>query len=450
MKRSLEQYQLEALSYLDARRDSGKEGGSLFMDMRLGKSWPSDEWIERNGLWDKALILCPAKVLPAWLYELSFHPNQKKFMFVGTKSRKTEYRDRLANGEWKGTVVASYASAVNYDLLSLSPKAIILDESYILANAGNIASRYIWDTPRPHGQFRIGLSGSPFAEDISQLVSQYICIDGHLGPYTKPWDYFEKNSYTDRFGKLTLYRGQAEMLEEYMKANSFCRTRAQVGVGGGKNYQRIWCDLPENLRVMHNEIASNTTINSRDRFSKLWMLCSGISAGEEGEVESFHRHQALCEWLSRKDAPKKVVIFCKFLSEIRTLKEWLLRLHPNVLSMNGSVTYDKQLENEDLFRNWDSGYAVLQEDAFKMGLDFSSSDTLIYFSNSTSGDARNQSEDRIIHRNKKHDVDIIDLCCRQAACSYVADMVRDKTITAREVLSRGMNYIGVIEKWQEK
>lgn len=424
------------------------------MQMRLGKSWVALLFCLTHSKL-RTLIVCPAKVLPSWIHECSLD-GVTPLIFAGTKSKKTKLREKIPSSK---VVIATYESVRNYNLLECGWDFRILDETYRLAKPGSKKSAMMWENHGP--EFVIGLSGNPGAETPLDLVSQYIAVDGCIGPYTTPYSFYEDNCEINALGKYQLKRGQDELIRKWMRTQSFCLTREEAGVGGGKEYGRIYCEMPEELRLFYNEVVQDVlfektwTVNGKQvkldplmRANWLWEMTSGILPGTKAEVKYTHKIDAVVEWVKDRGI-RKVVFMSTFVDECQKLTDALIRSGRRVACMTGTTSMARQLEVQKLFDSGELDDVVLQEDAFSMGLNFAASDTLIYLGNSLKGDSRTQSEDRIIHLDKTYDVWIYDVCCRGGADSYVADRMHDKRDLATELVTQGAQYLKEIEKWTE-
>lgn len=456
MPRVMKPYQLSALQYLTKRRREGKLGGTLWMEMRLGKSWVAVEFIKQEGF-SRVLILCPSKPIASWIDELRLNDLPLR-VFVGTRKKKLAMLTETAQKE--GIWVATYESARTYGLLKPGLwDCMVLDETYRLAKPGSRKSRSLWEWHGP--EFRIGLSGNPGAETPLDLVAQYIAVDGNLGPYTTPFDYYLNHTEVSRFGGYTLKKGEDQQFSHWMKENSFCMTRAEAGVGGGKEYGKIYCELPASLRTLYNSIVDDTTFQNRyerngekirldplTRMNWLWQITSGIEPRSGAKLVSTHKQEAVVEWMKERGL-KKAVILAHFVDECKAMAEILNHNGIVAEAMDGHTTMKNQLAIQAKFNQGLVDTVVLEVDAFAMGLNFSASDTIIYISNSMSGDIRCQSEDRIIHLAKEYDVWIYDVVCRGGVDGYIAEMVRNKTIQSRELMAQGISKLEKIDVWNE-
>jgi superfamily II DNA or RNA helicase len=95
----------------------------------------------------------------------------------------------------------------------------------------------------------------------------------------------------------------------------------------------------------------------------------------------------------------------------------------------GAVPPHEREAIRESFQRGDIKVVVCQEDCVKAGLDFSAADTIFYFSNSLSGDARIQSEDRIVHLSKTGKIVlIVDIVVEDSVDDIILDMVSGKKI----------------------
>ena len=429
-------YQNRATDYLSLRMGLGYLGATLFMVMRLGKSWSVIRFAEKyKDRFKKVLVLGPAKPIHSWVGELDL-AGIESYPLTGTGKKKKI--DKIPE---QGFILSSYKTAMLYDLLSLDWDMVVFDESFLFAKPGTKRSHYLLEARKKNRWFAVGLSGNPEAESALDLVMQYMVVDGNLGPYTSPYEFLEVNTYVDSFGKPKLFPGQEDLIHNYMRENSFCLTREQARVGGPKEYGKIICELPEEWRIQYNAAMKEEKLI---RHGKLQRICSAVTSkedAEEGECLSEFKMDAVMESGLLQD---RAVFFVKYLSEGRMAAH---RLGTEFLH---GGTSEKKLT--DTMKKWRSGeikYIVLQETAFKMGQNFSEANQIIGLSNTCSGDDRTQFEDRCIHLEKKDPVLILDVVCRFGIDGYIAEMVKDKRHTSQSILQECAGRVKEIDPWQE-
>lgn len=426
------------------------------MEMRLGKSWVALLFALMFSK-GRILILCPSKPIVSWLHECQLN-SVEPLVFVGTKAKKIKLLSQLSKYR---VVISTYSSAIKYGLLKDEAgfDIKILDETYKLSKASSERSGYLCNNRGT--SFNIGLSGNPGAETPLDLVPQYIAVDGNIGPYTTVWDFYKDNCQLSPFKTYELKPGQDEQIRTWMRNNSFCMTRKEAGVGGGKEYGRIFCELPEEARTLYNGIVEDTIfkktwefggkqvkLDALTRANVLWRLTSGILPSTDAKVEYTHKLKAVAKWMIDNNQ-RKVVILANFIDECRKMHKELQAVGIRSAWMDGSTTMKKQLGIQEKFNSNEIEAVVLEERAFAMGLNFSAADVIIYVSNSLAGDDRTQSEDRIIHLDKRYDVWVYDVCCRGGADGYIADMVHTKRDVAYELMAQGARCFKEIEKWTE-
>jgi SNF2 family DNA or RNA helicase len=121
---------------------------------------------------------------------------------------------------------------------------------------------------------------------------------------------------------------------------------------------------------------------------------------------------------------------CAYIHEIRALEQAIKLEGMTVEIIDGSVPMAKREMIRDLFQRGKIKIVIGEVDAVKAGLDFSSADTVVYFSNSLSGDARIQSEDRVVHLRKTGmTVLIVDIVVEESSDEDILDLLIDKKIT---------------------
>jgi len=445
MRHTFEPYQEEGLQYLHSRYQAGYDGGLLLMQMRLGKSSVALRFVRElrdRGLPCRTLILAPLKAIPDWIteYETEMEAGQPALL-IGNPKRKNE---TLATEP--ALLISPYKSAQKYDLLRTEQwDVIILDELYLMARASSMRTDYFLTNHVSNPTFTLGLTGSIRGERDVDVVPQAICVCGSFGGYTRVWEYLEQRTTLSLYGKPILNPGEKENIDKWLVDNAFIMTRKAADVGGGKEYGKLWCEMPAPLRAQYNEELKK---KGMERFNALWTLCSGMIPSQTEKLEYYHKAERLHDFLTEEYPTGSVVVFGRFVAELRDTCKFLKSKGITADYLYGESSTEKQIKVRSAFAAGDIRVLFLQEDAYKMGINASKADVFIYMTNSTSGDARIQSEDRGIHRSKRHNVYILDLVCRHGLDSLWADAVREKDANSQELMSRCLNQTKAVETWE--
>ena len=446
MRHSFEPYQEAGLQYLLGRYQDGYEGALLLMQMRLGKSSVALRFIrtiQEQGLPCRTLILAPLKAIPDWMEEFrtEFETEEYPALLIGTPTKK---KKTLANKP--PLLISPYKSAKIYDLLRTEHwDFVILDELYLLARASSMRTDYFITNHLPHPAMTVGLTGSIRGERDTDVIPQAIATCGSFGGYTKVWQYLEERTTLSLYGKPILNPGEKENIDAWLVENAYIMTRKEAQVGGGKEYGKLWCEMPSELRTLYNEELQG---KGMERFNKLWTLCSGMLPGNTEKLWYYHKAERLLEFLTEEYPEGLVVVFGRFVAELRDTCLFLRNNGITAEYLYGESSTEKQIRVRSAFARGDVRVMFLQEDAYKMGINASAADVFIYMTNSTSGDSRIQSEDRGVHRSKLHNVYILDLVCRHGLDSLWADAVREKDADSQELMSRCLQKTKAVDKWE--
>ncbi len=139
--------------------------------------------------------------------------------------------------------------------------------------------------------------------------------------------------------------------------------------------------------------------------------------------------------LVKEEIDGKILVWCRFKAEV-----WFIARHLNQNRIQNVVItgdYGKE-QRKEIKKEFDSDpqckVAVLTEASCAKGQDWSSADTAIYYSNEWSNDLRGQSEDRLVHLEKKNPVLIIDLITENSVDEQVVEGLRTKEFDSKLIM----------------
>ena len=389
-------YQKEALKYT-FKTDSP----ALFMDMRLGKSvvyvFRSRSYKGRN------LIVCPISAFLGWTELLPDH--------VILYGSRTERLDKLRETH-KYYIINWDGFRIIPEIASLNWNSIVLDESTQIKSPTSSTSKFFCRFFR-NVKYKWILSGTPDLEDPMDLIQQLNFIYDFHNYYTFRQKYcYPSGSFLD-FKPNT--QGQYKLAKGL--AGCFVKKRHEVNFLCTKIYQKKVLILPDRIRKIYDTCEeefileykdySLKTLYSAQRAIWLRLLSSGIL--QTAKDPNLHK----LVWKTKIDAlvellntiQEQVIVWTTFRIEF----EYLQKAITDAAFINGSTPVKARA---DIIKNFNLGKfkrLVAQPECFKFGADFSKASCMIYFSQPNSAITRSQTEDRVVHLNKKNPVLIMDL-----------------------------------------
>lgn len=307
--------------------------------------------------------------------------------------------------------------------------------------------------------YRRILTGTPVTKNPLDLYPQFYFLDPDILGYNN-W-YSFKNRYAVEqvqfagarsFLKITGYQNIEELIEKISK-HSFRVLKKDCLDLPDKIYKKqfyqlnseqlkIYVDLKNDsvafpgiptsdeslLELILNGTDSVTAENALKKLLRLQQILSGVVPLESGTVYNiFDSHaenpriQALNEAL--EDASEKVIIWCRFTHEIKTLCEYFSK---NSVGYFGEMTARDREESFCLFKAEKSIRFLIANQSMGTGWTMNEATTVIYYSNSFNLEHRLQSEDRCHRIGQKNNVTYIDIIAEQTIDEHILRNLQQK------------------------
>lgn len=432
-------HQVKALKVLLANR-----GGGLFMEMGTGKSKVAIDFIGAAHMkWgvNKALIVCGKSYLGVWNSEIPKH-------------MPDEIRDqveiRLINYDkvWRDLDLAEWVSD--------GVTAIVCDESHKIKNAQARRSKAMHALARRSG-FRVALSGTPIAKGPLDLFSQFKFIDE--GIYGSSWTQFKKRySRWGGYGGFTLIR-YVKLKELYDKIKDVIYqvkkvdcldlpkyTHEIVPVRLGKEARSIYNTMAQEsiVQISEGEVATAPIVLSR--LLRLSQITGGWLRLESGEYTrvGMDKYNALDGLLgefveqenTRQGEVHKVVVFCRFLRELKDVVELGKKHGYTVLPLHGKVS---TAQREQRIAAFDEAHKrllfVAQIDTGAEGISLVAASEAVFYSHNYNYAQFDQACARLHRIGQKRAVTYYHFIARDSVDEAVWLALRSKRDLAKLVLS---------------
>lgn len=416
------------------------------MQMRLGKSLALIRWIRRYKNCYRNLIIAPKTVLLAW--EQEFH--KEGIEPIPLIEMTIKKRKEILDSGKQGWYLLSYA-AIPYmkeTILNGSFDSITCDEATCIKNPGAKVTKILLKAAK-NVRVRACLSGEPAPEDWSNIWTQMAFVNGgtwmgHSNYYTWEKEHFLFFGFTRVLPTTNLVKIKAKFHED-----AHVVTRNQAGIKDEKIYQTLADSLDDDTKKVYDSI------------EKTWQLPTDVAPS----VEDMTKHSiVVVTWLRRitggflprndgtleqipcwkydeiqkiiNNTTRSIVVWCAFNAEIERLSNLFKTWRISSRTITGDVVQAERREIINSFQQDKFKVLLLQTKCGQYGLDLSSADTSVYFSNHYSYELRAQSEERIFMPGKTRDLLIIDLMSKGTIDEEVRETLRSKKSDARLLLSR--------------
>ena len=464
--RPLFPHQERALDHLNSVRH-----GALFMEMRLGKTLTVIRWVQSKPEVERVLIVAPVTVLAAWEKELraegerftrveGSHAWKRRMLstpvgesgrrwflvgyeavralptIAGVEVRTLQNHDPKVKK--KRRVVKPCSGGWEFDV-------VVLDESTKIKNPSALITRVCLVGFRG-ALHRIILSGLPNPESVMNYWAQFAFLRGRFMGYKSFWHWRSRFFEADPDGwEWEPLPKTEEAIRTQAAAASFVLSRKDAGLGERRIYQEHEVEMTPLQRRTYREVLGSFAWDGGEttlaivQLTWLHRIAGGFTPDGKG-VLGVGKFNALQSLLEDELEGQNVVVWFRFNAEIAHAYA-VLRARGIPCRMLTGVTIPDQ--RADAVREFGNGTRVLllQEAIGQFGLDLSAASTAIYFSNAFSPEQRAQSEDRILHPQKKEPLLFIDLLSRGSMDREVLGLLQEKVSDAKMFLRALSRYV---------
>lgn len=414
-------------------------GGALIMEPRTGKSKVTVDWlcvqVMKKRL-DRALIICPNRVMGTWVHELLTHAPVRVHITVWDRTERARGVPPTPPG------YELYVVLVNFDAFGVpgkrtksgrrskasgrfktrsdiqkwiagKPAACVVDESHKLKSPSGKASNMIVSM-RDWFPYRLILTGTPMTKanrafDI-YMQWQFLNPDrfadlprvSDFKNYYGRWT--TKNNYPQFLGPKNL--GD---LHRRMRQDAFIVRRDQCFDLPPREDRVIRVPLTTSRTTYEQMAQEMVAIINEDKTAeasiklvqalRLAQITSGFVTLDDGTTErlGFEKADALRTILEDEfDKDQKIVVVARWKPDLDLIEDMSRELGGSVWSIRGGVPRDVTDQAIVDFRNHDgAGVMVLQPSAASLGIDLSTAAHLVWYSHTPSWVDFTQTCDRI-------------------------------------------------------
>ncbi len=450
---------------------------ALLMEMGTGKTKVGIDtaaWLYQNDKIDMMVVVAPNGVHENWIdRELPKHmvdqANYRGAVWqAGMGKRKTAaMEDMLYDREHPGLKVL----AMNVEAFGSTDKAtkllrklcnmfrvmLIVDESTKIKTPGATCTRKL-TTIGKYAAYKRIMTGSPVTNSPLDVFAQFRFLGDYLRftNFTSFKNHYaewkiEHNHKTDRdYPVLTGYKNIDE-LTRLMDKVSYRVTKKECLDLPEKVYtRRTYAMTPDQKKAyvamrdkMEAEIieaAGPTLLNVQvsnvlTKMLRLQQITSGYVVPEAGadavdlfKEDRFNPRMRVLKEVTDELAGK-AIIWCRFQPDIQRVSRYLRKEfgQGSVVEYHGKVSKADRSANVDAFQdNPDVRWFIGQQHAGGYGLTLTAAETVVYYSNDFSLEARLQSEDRAHRIGQKKNVLYVDIECPGTVDTKIINALRGK------------------------
>lgn len=420
---------------------------ALFMEQGTGKTLVAiglSLYRHKRGQVRKVLIITPDSVMGEWVRQYQEHVSSRAVRVTELKGKIVERRKWLNTHRYHGkgpleVVIANYVTLreLTPELIKWKPDMVVLDESQKIKNRRAKQSKAAHKLGKTV-KYRYLLTGTPVSESPLDLWSQYKFLD----PKIFPSSYAE---FQDRYAVMGGF--QRKEVKGYRRLEEFAEKAHSIAYRVTKEEA---LDLPETLdQTLRFELSAQEHRHYRDmhkdfilKFSdnyavsapmvltqlmKLQQIASGFVIDENGETVSWpsSKLKVLRETLEVIPKHRKVVIFAKFLYEIRMVADLCKKLGISVLTLSGE-TQDRQSVINRFQREEDPRVLVIQTATGGLGITLTKASYAIFYSMSHSYVDYDQARARVYRIGQENKVTYLHLVGKDTVEEDILQAVQTK------------------------
>lgn len=464
----------------------GRESFASFLEQGLGKTKvdldDTADWFRRGRI-STLIVVAPNGVHLAWRGQIEIHlPDDVPRVVLswrGGLSRKDEdiwcrSRDR------KLTVIL-----MNVEALSTSTRAkdlvwsaagpfakITIDESTRIKHPTTARTKFLLKVGRRCAVRRI-LTGTPVTQSPFDLYSQFLFLDPKIlgfssyhsfcaryAEYVTEQAFRRGRKVVDpktgelvdaekwKYQKLVRYRRMSE-LSDLIQPHCVRYRKEDCLDLPEKIYKTIPVQLTKEQRKLYSsmdkdgiaefdsfEVLAPTRLS---RLTKMQQIVSGFLYDESGNAIRIEGENPKIEALKSvvEDHPGKTIVVARFRHEIELIQEALFALNAGkVMTMHGGVPAQQRRDNQDRFQNDPEARFYVAMESTLIGWNLTAAETMIYFTNEFSYEARYQSEDRAHRIGQTRHVVYVDLVGERTVDERVLSVLNECRKNAELVIDR--------------
>ena len=416
-------------------------GGALLMEPRTGKSKVVIDWLSvlvQQRKIDRAMIICPNRVMGTWVREIHLHCPLRVHITVGdaeerargVPARPPGYQlyllvvnfeafgvpgKRLASGRRSKASGRFKVRSNIWKWLDGKPAACVVDESHKIKSPSGRAANMIV-LLRDSFEYRAILTGTPQtkAKRAADVWMQWQFLNpdrfdqwptaSEFRQYFGRW--ISKNGYPQWVGPRNM-----KLLQRLIMEDSYIIRRDQCFDLPPREDVVRYVPLNDRTREVYQTMAEEMVVEIEEgRFAeapiklvqslRLQQITSGFVTDDQGNIEvlGMEKAEALEELLEdlAVDKDQKVVVVAKWKHDMDTAERIAALLKLPCWSIRGGVSRADSDRALLKFRELDgAGVMVLQPSSASLGIDLSTASTMVWYSHTSSWVDFTQCCDRI-------------------------------------------------------
>lgn len=401
---------MDALRWSDSVRHPG-----FYIDMRLGKCLLTIRRVRRWHCEGPYLIICPDSAIQGWLDAIEEEIGLPPVEISGSRNHRLRILKNLIYNFWYVTNKECHRSTP--EIKEIPWDVVVFDESRFIANPKSNMSKFYVENFRDVNH-RIILTGTPDYRDSLDYYQQLRFLDYNSLPYKNFWD-FRTTAFFHEGYDFILKKKHDLILKNALAKYTYIINRDDVEGGRTHEYIKHTFRLPRKLRKEYDTIEEEFIFEKQDMKTifatqaHIWLmrLCGGFI---NDKFVWDNKLKKLIELLKYDLKNEQVVVLCRFKREVYKLNNFFTRNYIEKEKWKScAFTGDIQkILRRKIIKNFnEKKLRVLfaHPAAISHGTDLSSATSIIFYSQPSGGEVRDQSEKRIFTMSDEKHTLIIDL-----------------------------------------
>lgn len=412
--------------------------GGLLLEAGTGKTKIAIDlvrwWRHTEQTRCKTLVICPNSIKFNWGNEIEKHSFLSYTILDGSNKNKIELLD----------MTDTLFYILNYEVMhTLLPvlqnkdfSILILDESSKIKNKHAMRTEACVKLGE-NIKHKIIMSGTPMVKAPEDIFSQFFFLDPNI--LGRKWSDFAKEYiiYDEGYGGIIGYKN-LDKLHKRISRKSIRYLKSECLDLPPKIYQTLSIKMSNVQQKLYDDMAAQFLAEWEGKIIaapiiltqllRLTQITSGHLTNEEGikrlPSKKDSKFKELKNLLTDEFAGEKVVIWCRFIDDVKKIAEWA---REKGVAIWGEIKPEQRQESIELFNNDpDTLYFIGQTGTGGMGINLPVAHISIYFSLSYSLEEYLQSQDRTHRIGQEHKCTYVHLCCRNSIDFAILDAVQNK------------------------
>lgn len=442
-----------------------RESFAYFMEMGTGKTHVGINvmaWLHKHKEVDTILILAPNGVHRQWIKEQipDHFPEEiqhKRDWYESSKSKSVVKRLQEVM-DYKGLrIIAQHIESLSYSsgfdfaesfLKSGKKSLIILDESSRIKSPSSIRTKNVLKL-RDLASYRRIMSGTPIANGVEDLYSQFMFLDKNILGYSSFFTFKSRYCVMGGFEQRQIvgYRNLPE-LQRRIDGHAYRKTKEECLTLPEKIFVTREVEFTPEQKVLYEQVKEDFLAELSDgtvvemplaivRMLRLQQILSGHFPNPETKEIQYvpsNRTTALLEVLEEA-GESKVIVWTRFKHDIDMISKALQDAKIGFVTYTGETSQNDRIKAIDDFRNDPSIKVFLgNPSAAGIGLNLTVANVVVWYSMTFNLDEYLQANDRCHRIGQKWPVTYVTLVTPGSLDVKISKALKSKKNIADTVL----------------